>query len=129
MKLRSCGRNRVMTIVVVAASLLYANRPRGRRRWRWSSAIPAYRNVPSLANPGNDASEMDNALGRLGFSVTRLNDASYDRMRRAFLEFGRQVRGAEMAVVFFAGHGIEVGGEIWLIPIDAELEERHRCRP
>lgn len=82
----------------------------------------AYRNVPYLLNPGNDAREVGHALTRLGFSVTRLNDATYDQMRRALLEFGRQARNTEIAVVFFAGHGIEVGGENWLIPIDAELK-------
>jgi len=43
-------------------------------------------------------------------------------MRRALLEFGRNAREAEMAVVFFAGHGVEIGGENWLIPVDARLE-------
>ena len=42
-------------------------------------------------------------------------------MRRALLRFGRDTRGADMAVIYFAGHGIEIGGENWLIPIDAEL--------
>jgi formylglycine-generating enzyme required for sulfatase activity len=48
-------------------------------------------------------------------------DATFDDMRRALLQFGRETRGAEMAVVFFAGHGMEIAGENWLIPIDAEL--------
>ena len=42
-------------------------------------------------------------------------------MRRAIVEFGRNTEGADMAVVFYAGHGMEVGGENWLIPSDAEL--------
>jgi uncharacterized caspase-like protein len=82
----------------------------------------AYRNVAYLPNPINDAREIGNALGRLGFVVTRLNNASYDQMRRAFLDFGRSARGAEIALVFFAGHGMEVAGENWLIPVDAELK-------
>ena len=43
-------------------------------------------------------------------------------MRRALIEFGQRARRAEIAVVFFAGHGMEVGGENWLIPTDAELK-------
>src|SRR5262245_57458138 len=82
----------------------------------------AYRGVPALINPMNDAKDVGDALERLGFSVTRISDANYDGMRRAFLEFGRVARGAEMAVVFYAGHGIEVGGENWLVPVDAELK-------
>jgi hypothetical protein len=42
-------------------------------------------------------------------------------MRRALIEFGSRAHGAEMAVVFFAGHGMEIGGENWLVPVDAEL--------
>jgi hypothetical protein len=81
----------------------------------------AYRNVPALTNPTNDASDVGRALTRLGFSVQTVTNATYDDMRRGLLEFGRKVRGAEIAIVFFAGHGIEVGGENWLIPVDAEL--------
>jgi len=42
-------------------------------------------------------------------------------MRRTLIDFGRRARGANIAVFFFAGHGMEMGGENWLIPIDAEL--------
>lgn len=81
-----------------------------------------YRSVPVLQNPASDANDIGDALGRLGFSVQRLQDANFDQMRRALLAFGPQARNAEMAVVFFAGHGMEVGGENWLIPTDAELK-------
>ena len=61
-------------------------------------------------------------LGRLGFQVRKVTDGTFDDMRKALLEFNRNARGAEIALVFFAGHGIEVGGENYLIPIDAELK-------
>lgn len=82
----------------------------------------AYRNVPALINPANDAADVAAALTRLGFSVTRLADADFDAMRRTLIAFGAKARGVEMAVVFFAGHGMEIGGENWLIPVDAELK-------
>jgi hypothetical protein len=81
----------------------------------------AYRNVPALTNPTNDAKDVAAAFERLGFAVRAISDATYDGMRRGLLEFGRQARDADVAIVYFAGHGIEVGGENWLIPIDAEL--------
>lgn len=81
-----------------------------------------YRSVPVLQNAANDANDVGDALARLGFSVQRLRDANFDQMRRALLAFGSLARNAEMAVVFFAGHGMEVGGENWLIPTDAELK-------
>ncbi len=81
----------------------------------------AYRSVPTLPNPLNDAGDITASLERLGFSVRRLTDATFEDMRRGLIEFGRQANGADMAIVFFAGHGMEIGGENWLIPIDAEL--------
>jgi len=82
----------------------------------------AYKGVPELTNPTNDATAVAGAFLRLGFSVRLVTDASYDDMRRALLEFSRKARDSEMAVVFYAGHGIELGGENWLIPVDAELK-------
>jgi uncharacterized caspase-like protein len=81
----------------------------------------AYRNVAVLPNPQNDAADMAASLKRLGFSVTSLHDATFDAMRRALVQFGRDAQRADMAIVYFAGHGMEVGGENWLIPVDAEL--------
>lgn len=82
----------------------------------------AYRQVPALPNPPNDAADVAAAFLRLGFSVRLVTDANYETMRRALLEFTQKARDSEMAVVFFAGHGIELNGENWLIPIDAELK-------
>ena len=82
----------------------------------------AYKDVPELTNPTNDATAVAGAFLRLGFSVRLVTDASYDDMRRALLEFSQKARDSEMAIVFFAGHGIELGGENWLIPVDAELK-------
>jgi uncharacterized caspase-like protein len=82
----------------------------------------AYRNVPARVNPAHDAADVGSTFERLGFSVRRITDGTYDDMRRALLDFTQRARGAEMAVVYFAGHGIEVGGENWLIPVDAALK-------
>ena len=82
----------------------------------------AYRQVSALANPTNDANDVADSLQRLGFSVTRVANATFEGMRLALRDFGPKVRAAEMAVIFFAGHGLEVGGENYLIPIDADLK-------
>jgi hypothetical protein len=82
----------------------------------------AYRYVPALRNPANDARDIAASLERLGFKVHRVLDASFEDMRRALLELTERARTAEIAVVFFAGHGMEIGGENWLIPIDAQLK-------
>ena len=82
----------------------------------------AYQNVPALPNPSNDAGDVAAALKRLGFAVTLITDGSLDVMRRGLIALGRDAAGADMAVVYFAGHGMEINGENWLIPIDAELK-------
>jgi uncharacterized caspase-like protein len=80
-----------------------------------------YQKVPTLPNPTRDAADIGRALERLNFKVTQLSNASAAEMRKAIVDFGRSTEGSEMAVVFYAGHGMEVGGENWLIPTDAEL--------
>ena len=80
-----------------------------------------YRHASRLANPLNDANDIAAALGRLGFEVTRLDNAGYDAMRRGLRAFTRAAAASETAVVFYAGHGIEVDGRNFLIPVDARL--------
>ena len=67
-----------------------------------------YRHASRLANPLNDAADIGAALGRLGFAVTRLDNAGYDAMRKGLRAFTRAAATSEIAVVFYAGHGIEV---------------------
>jgi hypothetical protein len=80
-----------------------------------------YQKVPALPNPTRDAADIAASLDRLGFVVDRLNDATAADMHKAIVEFGHKTIGSQMAIVFYAGHGIEVSGENWLIPVDAEL--------
>jgi len=82
----------------------------------------AYSNVPALLNPPNDASDIAAALKRLGFTVSLATNASFDEMRRGLIALGRDAAGADMAALYFAGHGMEINGENWLIPIDAALK-------
>lgn len=82
----------------------------------------AYQSVPALPNPVNDASDISASLARLGFQVRRVSNGSFDDMRLALRDFARTALGSELAVVYFAGHGIEIGGENWLLPVDAQLQ-------
>ena len=81
----------------------------------------AYQRVPALPNPSRDAADITRALERLDFKVTQLNNATAADMRKSLVEFGRAAEGSMIAVVFYAGHGMEAGGENWLIPTDAAL--------
>ena len=81
----------------------------------------AYAHAPALANPLNDAADVGAALERLGFSVTRIDNAGYSALRRGLADFTRVASTSKFAVVFYAGHGIEVDHRNFLVPVDARL--------
>ena len=80
-----------------------------------------YAHVPALANPLNDAADVGGALDRLGFAVTRLENADRASLWRGLQEFALAASASEIAVVFYAGHGIEVDQRNFLVPVDARL--------
>jgi Caspase domain len=83
----------------------------------------AYQNVNRLANPTNDSSAMSETLKNAGFDVVELKrDLNANEMRRALRDFSDTVREADVAIVYFAGHGIEIDGTNYVIPVDAVLE-------
>jgi TPR repeat protein len=84
----------------------------------------AYAETGALANPRNDAALMAHTLRSVGFTVTVLLDADQTAMKRAMLEFGRTLRaGADAGLFYYAGHGVQVKGENFLIPVDAALSD------
>jgi Caspase domain len=83
----------------------------------------AYQNAPPLTNPVNDGSVVAARLKEAGFDVVdSRHDLSAAATRRALRDFEDSARDADIAVVYYAGHGIEVDGTNYLIPIDAKLE-------
>jgi hypothetical protein len=83
----------------------------------------AYKNVVRLPNPAEDASAIASMLKSIGFdTVLERNDLSGTAMRRAVREFTEAAEDADIAVVFYAGHGMEIDGNNYLIPIDAMLD-------
>lgn len=81
-----------------------------------------YANVTSLANPVNDATDLAAALTRMGFDVTLATDLGIDGMRTTLRTFRDKANGADMALVYYAGHGVEIERQNYLIPVDAKLE-------
>jgi uncharacterized caspase-like protein len=80
-----------------------------------------YQHTPKLANPKNDATDVSAALRALGFQVIDgfdLDKAAFDRKVR---DFATALEGAGVVVFFYAGHGMQVAGQNYLVPIDAEL--------
>ncbi len=76
----------------------------------------------ALANPPNDATDMAAKLKELGFSVTLLVNATQLQMKAAVRAFGQQLRGANTALVYYAGHGVQIKGENFLIPVNAVID-------
>ena len=83
----------------------------------------AYEHVPPLANPRNDAEDMTALLTRLGFAVTEGLDLTDTTMEDRIRAFARRAKVAEVALLFYAGHGMQVGGVNYLVPVDARLAD------
>ena len=82
-----------------------------------------YQNVVHLTNPSTDATLLADTLKQARFDVVTLRvDLKGNEMRRALRDFGDKARDADVAVIYYAGHGMEVDGTNFLIPVDAVLE-------
>jgi len=79
----------------------------------------AYKSQP-LANPVNDATDMAARLKALGFDVVTATNATRSQMAVAILDFQKRLSAGDEAVVFYAGHGVQVNGTNYLMPVDAE---------
>ncbi len=85
----------------------------------------AYHKSP-LVNPVNDAQAMASTLGSLGFAVTKLENASKGQMAEAIRRFGEHIRQGGVGLFYYAGHGMQVQGENFLIPVDADIQEANQ---
>ncbi|WP_260683038.1 caspase family protein [Rhizobium laguerreae] len=81
----------------------------------------AYQHVPTLPNPKNDAGDMAAKLRDLGFVVVVGNDLDLAGVRRTISDFVDKLDGADMALFYYAGHGLQVNGENYIAPVDAKL--------
>mgnify|MGYP000880160952 CR=1 FL=1 len=78
----------------------------------------------ALDNPKNDAALMAKALKGVGFEVTELIDADQKTMKKAMLDFGRSLRDSDsVGLFYYAGHGVQVDGENYLVPVDANIRD------
>lgn len=93
----------------------------------------AYLNGDALRNPVNDATDIAATLRNMGFEVLLHTDLSLRQMDKALEEFGKKLKDYRVGLFYYAGHGVQVGGENYLVPIDAKLasegETRYECVP
>lgn len=80
----------------------------------------AYVNAPHLPNPPNDARAIGRALRGIGFTVIDGTDLDHNGMERTIVDFLRKASLARIALVFYAGHGVQIDGKNYLVPIDAK---------
>lgn len=87
----------------------------------------AYRSSP-LKNPANDARSMAATLRRLGFEVEEKTDLGYIEMNKSVESFGKKLKSGGVGLFYYAGHGMQVNGANYLIPVDAQIEDENEVR-
>jgi uncharacterized caspase-like protein len=80
-----------------------------------------YKHTARLENPKNDAADVAEQLRKLGFTVIERRDLDKGAMERAVRDFAESLGGAQAGLFFYAGHGMQIGGQNYLVPIDAKL--------
>ncbi|HZG54417.1 MAG TPA: caspase family protein [Pyrinomonadaceae bacterium] len=123
----------VLSGLILSASAQQADRPRqltqpvlpdakadSRSRQALVIGNGNYQNAPRLSNPVNDARDVASTLRGLGFQVVEKEDQTADQMKRLIKEFGENLsRGGGVGLFYFAGHGVQVNGKNYLIPVEA----------
>jgi hypothetical protein len=113
----------VLIAVACAASFVTADQAMADKRVALVIGNSSYQSVNKLPNPAKDAAAIAAMLTRMGFDVVNnKEDATIADMRRMVRDFSDQASGADVALVYYAGHGIELNGTNYLIPVDARLE-------
>lgn len=121
---------RILTSILVMAVLLGAQMAQTHALERRVALVignAAYRDAP-LSNPPNDARDMAAALRRTGFEVIELIDGTQKEMNRAIAKFGERLSNDSVALFYYAGHGMQVRGKNYLIPIDAQITNETSIR-
>ena len=115
-------------IIAVVCMLFSAGSAMAEKRVAFVVGNGAYRNAPVLPNPPLDAEAMTATLRKAGFDVVEGIDLTRDQMTERLLEFGKKADGADIAVFFYAGHGISVEGANYLLPVDADIKSEMDVR-
>ena len=114
---------RYPTLIVSLICMAFtANAANAERRVAFVVGNGAYKNVAALPNPPIDAKAMAGVLRNVGFEVVEGTNLTRDKMTEKLLDFGKKAQGADVAVFFYAGHGIAINGTNYLLPVDADIK-------
>lgn len=108
-------------LVVVLFGAGWVSTAHAERRIAMVVGNSGYLHTTELLNPINDASDLSNKLTGLGFEVLTGNDLTGDEFSRLLVQFSQKLQGADVALFFYAGHGIQYRETNYLVPIDAKL--------
>ena len=106
----------------IAGLLVSATVAKADKRVAFVVGNGAYKNVAALPNPAIDAKSMATVLRNVGFDVVEGTNLTRDKMTERLLEFGKKAEGADVALFFYAGHGIAINGTNYLLPVDADIK-------
>jgi hypothetical protein len=109
-------------LFAIAACLLFASPAAAEKRVALVVGNSAYVSSPALANPVNDASDVAAALKAVGFEVVLGTDLAKPAFDAKIRDFVRILEQADVALFFYAGHGLQVSGRNYLVPVDARLQ-------
>jgi uncharacterized caspase-like protein len=112
----------LITALSAAALLISASAAQADKRVAFVVGNGAYKNVQPLPNPAIDAKSMAKVLRNVGFEVVEGSNLTREKMTERLLEFGKKAQGADVALFFYAGHGIAINGTNYLLPVDADLK-------
>ncbi|WP_035641294.1 caspase family protein, partial [Bradyrhizobium sp. ORS 375] len=114
---------RLLTVTLsLLCMVLTAPAAKADRRVAFVVGNGAYKSVMPLPNPPVDAKAMAATLRNVGFDVVEGTNLTRDKMTEKLLDFGRKAQGADIAVFYYAGHGIAISGTNYLLPVDADLK-------
>src|SRR5450432_2423289 len=113
---------RFLIIALSLAGMLITTAAQADKRVAFVVGNGAYKNVQPLPNPAIDAKSIAGVLRNVGFEVVEGTNLSRDKMTERLLEFGKKAEGADVALFFYAGHGIAINGTNYLLPVDADIK-------
>jgi hypothetical protein len=114
----------VLIVIAILLALTISNRAGAEKRIALVIGNGAYPNIGELANPSNDARLMADTLRQLGFEVIEKVNVSQKPMKKAIKAFGNRLNRAgkdAVGMFYYAGHGVQVNGENYLIPVNVEI--------
>ena len=109
----------IASLICMAFAATAAN---AERRVAFVVGNGTYKNVAQLPNPPIDAKAIAGVLRNVGFEVVEGTNLTRDKMTEKLLDFGKKAQGADVALFFYAGHGIAIGGTNYLLPVDADIK-------